>query len=476
VIISQIEYSLFIVGEEIIVKTSSIRFRGQIRQEPEKCCNESRTSEGLDEEPPGRFGVSDELGKQTRGKWATNRYRLFGDIPDNVWNDWKWQFRNRITSVEQLTKFIPLPIEDQAQLRLVTMRYPLSVTPYYLSLINLNDPDDPIRKQAIPSTMEMTMGSMGVEDPLGEKEDTAVPGLVHRYPDRVLLVLTDICPVLCRHCTRKREWRNGGWVRSAAEIEAMLEYISHHRAIRDVIISGGDPLTLSTRLLEDIISRIRGIKHVEIIRIGTRFPVVLPRRINNELCSMLAKYGPIWLNTHFNHVREITTEAAEACDRLLQSGIPVNNQSVLLRGINDSVEAQGELCHGLLKIKVRPYYLFQCDEVQGTEHLRTPVDVGIKIIEGMRGHTSGLAIPTFVIDLPQGGGKIPLQPDYILSRTEDELVLRNYEGRIFHYRNPTKPACPELPAEILYPVGSAIPSLPQEDWVPVRVRRSPKCG
>jgi lysine 2,3-aminomutase len=457
------------------VKTSSVRFKSQLRPESEKCYLESCNNDDLEEEPPGKHSTSDDLEEEPPGKTAATRYRFFRNIPDAVWNDWKWQFRNRITRVEQLTQFIPLSTEEQGQLRLVTMRYPLAVTPYYLSLINPDDPDDPIRKQAIPSTMEMTMVSMGVEDPLDEKKDTVVPGLVHRYPDRVLLVLTDICPVLCRHCTRKREWRNGGWVRSPAEVKAMLDYISQHKAVRDVIISGGDPLTLSTRHLENIISRIRNIRHVEIIRIGTRFPVVLPQRIDNELCTMLAKYGAIWLNTHFNHVREITSEAAAACDRLLRSGIPVNNQSVLLRGINDSVEAQTELCHGLLKIKVRPYYLFQCDEVQGTEHLRTPVEVGIKIIEGMRGHTSGLAIPTFVIDLPQGGGKVPLQPDYILSQTEGELVLRNYEGRIFRYRNPAKPACLELPVEMLCPAGSATVSLPQENRVPVRVRRNSKC-
>jgi len=335
------------------------------------------------------------------------------------------------------------------------MRYPLSVTPYYLSLINPDDPNDPIRKQAIPSILEITMGAMGVEDPLEEKRDSVVLGLVHRYPDRVLVVLTDICPMLCRHCTRKREWRNGGWVRSLGEVEAMLDYIRRHRAIRDVIISGGDPLTLSTHRLEGIISGIREIRHVEIIRIGTRFPVVLPQRIDDELCAMLAKYGPIWLNTHFNHVREVTPEAAEACDRLVRCGVPLNNQSVLLHGINDTVEAQMELCHALLRIKVRPYYLFQCDEVQGTEHLRTPVEVGVKIIEGMRGYTSGLAVPTFVIDLPRGGGKVPLQPNYVLAQTEDELVLRNYQGRIFQYRNPKKPACPESPGEALSPVGEA---------------------
>ncbi len=345
---------------------------------------------------------------------------------------------------------------------MVTMRYPLSVTPYYLSLIDPADPDDPIRKQAVPSPMEMTMGSIGLEDPLDERKDTMVPGLVHRYPDRVLLVLTDICPMFCRHCTRKREWHNGGWVRSPSEVEAMLDYIAQHRAVRDVIISGGDPLTLSTRHLESIISRIRKIEHVEIIRIGTRFPVVLPQRIDNELCDMLAKYGPIWLNTHFNHVREITPEAAKACDRLLRSGVPVNNQSVLLRGINDTVEAQTRLCHGLLRIKVRPYYLFQCDEVQGTEHLRTPVETGIRIIEGMRGHTSGLAIPTFVIDLPHSGGKVPLQPNYVLAQTEGELVLRNYEGRVFHYRNPVKVPGGEPPAEAYCPASVANDKVPHE--------------
>ena len=444
------------------MKTSSVRLKSQSMYESEKCCLESCSNDDPEEEPPGKRSTSGDLKEEPPGKITATRHRLFGDIPGDVWNNWKWQFRNRVTRVEQLAQFIPLSNEEQAQLRLVIMRYPLSVTPYYLSLINPDDPDDPIRKQATPSTMEMIMGSMGVEDPLDEKRDTVVPGLVHRYLDRVLLVLTDICPVLCRHCTRKREWRNGGWVRSPAEIEAMLDYISQHRAVRDVIISGGDPLTLSTHRLEAIISRIREIRHIEIIRIGTRYPVVLPQRIDKELCTMLARYGPIWLNTHFNHVREITPEAAEACDCLLRSGVPVNNQSVLLRGINDSVEAQTELSHGLLKIKVRPYYLFQCDEVQGTEHLRTPVEVGIKIIEGMRGHTSGLAVPTFVIDLPQSGGKVPLQPDYLLAHTEGELVLRNYEGRTFRYRNPITLACPEPPAEVLCSAGSATASLLQE--------------
>jgi lysine 2,3-aminomutase len=437
------------------VKTQSVKLKSQFMHRAENCYAESCSNKEVEEEPPSRSADSVSPDEEPPGKTATGRHRFLSDIPDNIWNDWKWQFRNRITSIEQLAQFIPLSAEEQAQLRLVTMRYPLSITPYYLSLINPYDPDDPIRKQGIPSILEMTIGSMGVEDPLDEKGDSVVPGLVHRYPDRVLMVLTDICPMFCRHCTRKREWRNGGWVRAPGEVEAILSYIRQHRAIRDVIISGGDPLTLSTQRLEDIISRIREIRHVEIIRIGSRFPVVLPQRIDSELCAMLAKYGPIWLNTHFNHDREITPEAAEACDRLVRSGVPVNNQSVLLRGVNDSVEAQTELCHGLLRIKVRPYYLFQCDEVQGTEHLRTPVEVGMKIIEGMRGHTSGLSVPTFVIDLPHGGGKVPLQSNYVLAQTEDELVLRNYQGRIFHYRNPPKQVHEESLAEAVSPVGDA---------------------
>jgi len=405
---------------------------------------ESCSNSEAEDEPPSQTRICSDLEEEPPGKKSSIRHRFFGHLPDSTWNDWRWQFRNRITTIDQLARFIPLTHQQQAELKLVAMRYPLSVTPYYLSLIDPDNPDDPLRKQAIPDILELTMGIMGKEDPLEERRDSVVPGLVHRYPDRVLMVLTNICPMLCRHCTRKREWRSGGWVRTPGEVADMLDYIREHKVIRDVIISGGDPLTLSTQRLEDIISKIRKIQHVEIIRIGTRFPVVLPQRIDEELCAMLSKYAPIWLNTHFNHYREITPEAAAACDRLLRSGVPVNNQSVLLRGINDTVETQMKLCHGLLRIKVRPYYLFQCDEVEGTEHLRTPVDVGISIIEGMRGHTSGLAVPTFVIDLSQGGGKVPLQPNYLVAQTDEELVLRNYQGRLFHYRNPEAQPSPEL--------------------------------
>ena len=390
-----------------------------------------------DDEPPSKTTTwrtkSDDEPPGTR---ATFRNRFFKDVPDEAWNDWKWHFQNRITTVDDLAKFLPLSVEEQIQIRLVAMQFPLSITPYYISLIDTDDPNDPIRKQSVPSALEVTMGSIGMEDPLEERRDSVVPGLVHRYPDRVLMVLTDICPMLCRHCTRKREWRHGAWVRSQEQVEAMLVYIRKHKNVRDVVISGGDPLTLTTKRLEEVISALRKIDHVEIIRIGTRFPVVLPFRVDNDLCDMLSEYGPIWVNTHFNHPRELTADAAKACDRLLRAGVPVNNQTVLLRGVNDNVETMTKLCQGLLRIKVRPYYLFQCDEVQGTEHLHTPVEIGIKIIEGLRGHTSGLAIPHFVIDLPFGGGKVPLQPNYVLAQDGGELLIRNYKHNLFRFRNP----------------------------------------
>lgn len=385
-----------------------------------------------DEEPPS--------------KCVTAKSRFFASISPDDWNDWRWQFKNRITSVEELSRYFSLTVKQQAKLRLVSLKYPLAITPYYLSLIDPSDLADPIRLQALPVTEELTMADKGVEDPLAEHEHSVVPGLVHRYPDRVLMVLTDICPMLCRHCTRKREWRSGIWVRTNAEIEAMVDYIRCHPEVRDVIISGGDPLTLATSRLEMVLASLRAIKHVEIIRIGTRCPVVLPQRIDDELCDMLSKYGPIWLNTHFNHPRELTAEATKACDKLLRAGLPVNNQSVLLKGVNDSVAVQRALTHGLLRAKVRPYYLFQCDSVQGTEHFWTPVEKGIEIIEGLRGFTSGLAIPTFVIDLPHGGGKIPVGPSYIMAREGDGFMVRNYQGNVSHYRNPG--ACPE-PSELI---------------------------
>jgi lysine 2,3-aminomutase len=398
-----------------------------------------------EEEPPGICAAAPkrvvvEEDEPPSSPSATNiesiKTRFFGQVPEESWNDWRWHFRNRIISVDELVKYLPVSPSQQSRLKLVTNKYPLAITPYYLSLINPDNPDDPVRKQAVPAFEEVALAGMGCEDPLEEKKHSVVPGLVHRYPDRVLMVLTDVCPMLCRHCTRKREWGGGFWVRTQAEIEKMLDYIRNHTEVRDVIISGGDPLTLSTSNLEDVLAALRRIEHVEIIRIGTRCPVVLPQRIDDELCAMLSKYGPIWLNTHFNHPNEITSESARACDKLVRAGVVVNNQSVLLRGINDTVETQLKLCRGLLKIKARPYYLFQCDEVQGTEHLRTSVETGIKIMDGMRGHTSGLAIPSYVIDLPHGGGKVPIQPNYVLAQTGTELIIRNYQGHVFYYRNP----------------------------------------
>lgn len=396
---------------------------------------EALIGEVTEKEPPGTAAEC-EVEEPPSTCAPGDRRHLFSNVPPELWNDWKWHFRNRITSVEELSRYVPLSTAEKAQLNLVADKYPLAITPHYLSLIDPDDPNDPIRRQAVPCFEEIALSDMGYEDPLAERKHSVVPGLVHRYPDRALMVLTNLCPMLCRHCTRKREWQSGVWVRTQPEIDAMLDYIRAHHEVRDVIISGGDVLTLSTKHLEEVISSLRRIEHVEIIRIGSRYPAVLPQRIDDGLCSMLSKYGPIWLNTHFNHYRELTAESATACDRLVRAGVPVNNQSVLLRGVNDSVETQLKLCQGLLRIKVRPYYLFQCDDVQGTEHLHTPVQTGIDIIKGMRGFTSGLAVPNYVIDLPGGGGKVPMQPNYVLSQNEDELILRNYEGHLFNFRNP----------------------------------------
>lgn len=352
------------------------------------------------------------------------------------WSDWRRQLRNTVTQIESLAKISLLGNKESGELRRVSLKYPFAITPYYLSLIDKTNPHDPIRMQCIPCSKEENLYPEIQDDPLGEEDDTVLPGLVHRYPDRVLIILTNMCPVYCRHCTRKREWCNRKWVRSAKELEAIYDYIRQHKEIRDVILSGGDPLTLSTNKLETVLSNLRNINHVEIIRIGTRCPVVLPQRIDDELVYTLKKYRPLWLNTHFNHPNEITKESAEACDRILCSGIPINNQSVLLRGVNDNVETMTKLCQGLLRIGVRPYYLFQCDPVSGTGHFRTSIDKGLEIIKGMRGFTSGLCVPTFVVDGLEGQGKVPLQPDYVVALKKGYTVLRGYKGEVFEYYNP----------------------------------------
>jgi lysine 2,3-aminomutase len=358
------------------------------------------------------------------------------------WADWKWQFRHRITTVAALARVVPLEPETIRRLEAVAVQFPLSITPYYLALAVDGDEQDPILLQSIPDVRESELAQIGADDPLEEAADSPVPGLVHRYPDRALLVVTDICPLLCRHCTRKREWEGGNWIRRPSEIAAAVDYIRATPAIRDVIISGGDPLTLDNGRLGEILAALRSVPHLEIIRFGTRFPVVLPQRIDQEFCRLCDRYGPIWLNTHFNHPNEITPEAERAVRELLRAGVPVNNQTVLLRGINDTVETQKRLSQALLRIRVRPYYLYHADEVRGTEHLRTPVERGLEIVQGLRGHTSGLGVPTFVIDVPGGGGKIPLQPNYVVSWTDEALVVRNYEGLTFTYRNPAAAGSP----------------------------------
>lgn len=355
---------------------------------------------------------------------------------DSNWNNWRWQLRNSIRDIEILGKTISLDNTEKESFKRISIKYPFAITPYYLSLIDKKNPNDPIRIQCIPSCEEEKLYFEMQEDPLGEEKDSVLPGLVHRYPDRALVTLTNICPVYCRHCTRRREWRKGKWVRKTQDLEDIFRYIEKHNEIRDVILSGGDPLILSTAKLETVLGNLRKIEHVEIIRIGTRCPVVLPQRIDDELVCALKKYRPIWVNTHFNHPNEITKEAKEACDKILCAGIPINNQSVLLKGINDSVEIMTKLCQGLLKIGVKPYYLFLCDPVSGTGHFRTSIEKGLEIIKGMRGFTSGLSIPTFIVDGLEGQGKIPLQPNYVVSKENGYMLLRGYKGEVFRYYNP----------------------------------------
>ena len=363
-------------------------------------------------------------------------YGMFKDIPDSDWNDWKWQVRNRIETLDQLKQYVTLSAEEEEGVAKCLSTLRMAVTPYYLSLINPNDAHDPVRRQAVPTGLEVHRSAADLLDPLHEDTDSPVPGLTHRYPDRVLLLITDQCSMYCRHCTRRRfAGQNDGAV-AVDQIDACIDYIAKTPVIRDVLLSGGDPLLLSDERLEYIIKRLRAIEHVEIIRIGSRTPVVCPQRITPELCNMLKKYHPIWLNTHFNHPNEITQEAADACARLADAGIPLGNQTVLLAGVNDCVHVMRNLVHGLVKIRVRPYYIYQCDLSYGLEHFRTPVSKGIEIIEGLRGHTSGYCIPTFVVDAPGGGGKTPVMPNYVVSQSAHKVILRNFEGVITTYTEP----------------------------------------
>ena len=361
---------------------------------------------------------------------------LFKDVTPEQWNDWRWQMRNGIRDVETLEKVVKLTVQERENLQKCLAKFKMEITPYYAALMDREDPDCPVRMQSVPRIAELYNDPSDLNDPLHEDVDSPVPGLTHRYPDRVLLLVTNICSMNCRHCTRRRFVGETDVDLPDDYIQKAIDYIARTKTVRDVLISGGDPFVLSDERLESIIKRVRAIEHVEIIRIGTRTPVVMPQRITDDLVNMLKKYHPIYVNTHFNHAKEITAEAREACARLANAGIQVGNQSVLLRGVNDSPEVMKQLVHKLLTIRVRPYYIYQCDLSLGISHFRTSVAKGIDIIENLRGHTTGFAVPTFVVDAPGGGGKIPVMPNYLITRSEGKVVLRNYEGVITTYSEP----------------------------------------
>ena len=365
-----------------------------------------------------------------------NEIPLWKDVTENEWNDWKWQVRNRVSDVETLSQIINLTEQEKQDINEVLKKFRMGITPYYASLMDPDDPHCPVRMQAVPTIAETHISGADMEDPLHEDADSPVPGLTHRYPDRVLFLITDQCSMYCRHCTRRRFAGQKDSPASMERIDASIEYIRNTPQVRDVLLSGGDALLIGDDRLEYIISKLREIPHVEIIRIGSRVPVVMPQRITDDLVNMLKKYHPIWLNTHFNHPKEITPESMEACRKLADAGIPLGNQSVLLRGVNDCPHIMKDLVHGLVKMRVRPYYIYQCDLSMGIEHFRTKVSKGIEIIEALRGHTSGYAVPTFVVDAPGGGGKIPVMPQYLISQSPTKVVLRNYEGVITTYVEP----------------------------------------
>jgi lysine 2,3-aminomutase len=364
------------------------------------------------------------------------RKRFYPAVSDRDWNDWRWQSRHRIRRLDQFEQMLSLaPSEREALIAGDTM-LPVGVTPYYLSLLSPEDPDDPLRRTVLPTTAEFVRTSGEADDPLGEDGHSPVPGLVHRYPDRVLLLALDFCSTYCRYCTRSRVVGHGEIAPNEARLNAIFDYLERSPQVRDVLISGGDPLAMSDDRLDHILRRLRAIPHIEFVRIGTKMPAVLPQRITPELCRVLRKYHPLWMSVHFLHPAECTSESRRACERLADAGIPLGSQTVLLRDVNDDVETMRRLVHLLLQMRVRPYYLYQCDPISGSSHFRTSVSKGLEIIQGLRGHTTGYAVPTYVIDAPGGGGKIPLQPDYVVGRDGDDLLLRNYEGQLYRYPDP----------------------------------------
>ena len=355
------------------------------------------------------------------------------DVSSADWADWRWQLKNRVTTLAVLEQHLNLNTEERAGVLLAGSKLALAVTPHYFNLIEWDNPGCPIRRQVIPRIEEGYDSPFDMADPCGEDTSMPVPGLVHRYPDRVLFLVTDRCASYCRYCTRSRVVSGVGEQELVTDFEEAYRYLEKHTEVRDVLLSGGDALLLSDSKLEGILKRLRGIPHIEFLRIGTRVPIFLPQRITPELCAMLRKYHPLWMSVHVNHPRELTTEVRDALGRLADSGIPLGNQSVLLAGVNDDPAIMRELVHKLLLCRVRPYYLYQCDLIRGSSHLRTPVAKGIEIIESLRGFTSGYAIPQFVIDAPGGGGKVPVNPDYVVYHDAEKIVIRNFEGKIFEY-------------------------------------------
>src|SRR3954471_17867795 len=366
---------------------------------------------------------------------VSRRASIYDDVPDEKWNDWRWQLSNRVNDLEEIERILDLTDEEREGLS-ATDKFRVDIPPSFISLIDPKDTNDPIRRQVIPTGREQEAFTAMMEDSLAEDRHSPVPGLVHRYPDRVLMLVTTQCASYCRYCTRSRIVGDPTQNFNSRDHEAQLEYLRRTPQVRDVLISGGDGLTLAPKLFEKILRGLREIPHIEIIRIGSRVPVFLPQRIDDELCEMLQKYHPLWINLHFNHPNEITPEVARAVDKLTRAGIPVGNQSVLLAGVNDCVHIQRALVHRLVENRIRPYYLYQCDLVEGSGHFRTPVGKGLEIMEGLRGHTSVYAVPTYVIDAPGGGGKIPVMPNYLISYSDHKVVLRNYEGYITTYEEP----------------------------------------
>jgi lysine 2,3-aminomutase len=367
----------------------------------------------------------------------SRRAPAYADVPDEKWNDWRWQLSHRLNSVDEIEQIVPLTASERKALNTSGL-FRVDITPYFISLIDPADPADPVRQQIIPTEAEIAPFTGMMEDSLAEDRHSPVPGMVHRYPDRVLMLVTTQCASYCRYCTRSRIVGDPAQTFSRKEFEMQLEYLARTPQVRDVLLSGGDPLVLAPKILEEILTRLREIPHIEIVRIGSRVPVFMPMRITQELCDMLARFHPLWLNIHVNHPNEITQELADACDRMSRAGIPLGNQSVLLAGINDCVHIQRELVQKLTRIRVRPYYVYQCDLVEGAGHFRTPVAKGIEIIEGLRGHTSGYAVPQYIVDAPGGGGKIPLMPNYLLSESDHKVIVRNYEGYVATYEEPTE--------------------------------------